>query len=180
MSEDDDIPKISGYLSVKEAAQALDISEKMVYFYIENKRLQAVRASNLLLIPVEEIEKFEQKAVGRPRTRTPGWRRSTKDNSLFVVSIDVKIKSDKRDELIKKLDEIRQKKLHNFSGTIARYIIEYETSPDKVEIQLIWKTGTAPDEPAREEALEAFRRELADVLDWSTAQYNHGIVLMHT
>ena len=28
--------------------------------------------------------------------------------------------------------------------------------------------------------LEAFRKELADVLDWSTAKYEEGTVLMHT
>jgi hypothetical protein len=37
-----------------------------------------------------------------------------------------------------------------------------------------------PDDASRKAALEAFRQELADVLDWSTAKYEEGTVLMHT
>jgi hypothetical protein len=37
-----------------------------------------------------------------------------------------------------------------------------------------------PTEQERELALEEFQHELADVLDWGTATYNHGQVLMHT
>jgi len=37
-----------------------------------------------------------------------------------------------------------------------------------------------PDEAEREQALAAFRNTLVDVLDWDTAQYNDGQVLMHT
>jgi len=36
-----------------------------------------------------------------------------------------------------------------------------------------------PDNETREEALEAFREQVGDVLDWSTAQYHEGTVLMH-
>ena len=36
-----------------------------------------------------------------------------------------------------------------------------------------------PDETVREQALEEFRQALSDVLDWDTAQYNDGTVLMH-
>ena len=37
-----------------------------------------------------------------------------------------------------------------------------------------------PDEIAREKALADFQQALEDVLDWSTAQYNNGTVLLHT
>ena len=152
----------------------------MVYFYIENKRLPAERAANVLLIRSEEIEKFKQKSVGRPRTKTPVWRISTKDNALFVTSINVQIRAGKQDGLTEKLDEIRRSGLYDFPGTVARYIIGYENSPDRVEILLIWKTSVAPDKAEREEVLEAFRQELADALDWNTAEYNDGTALMHT
>jgi excisionase family DNA binding protein len=180
MSENDDIPKISEYVTVKEAAEILNISDKMVYFYIDNKRLRAVRASNLLLIPVEELESFKQKSVGRPRTKTPAWRISTKDNALFVTLINVQIRAGKQDRLMKRLNEIRRRGLHDFSGTVARYITGYKKSPDKIEILLIWKTSVAPDEATREQALEAFRQALADVVDWDTAEYDDGTVFMHT
>ncbi|HCI80940.1 MAG TPA: hypothetical protein DHW02_14765, partial [Ktedonobacter sp.] len=89
MNEHDDLPKISGYVSVKEAANMLNISDKMVYFYIENKRLSAVRAADVILIPVQEIEAFERKGVGRSRVNTPKWRISTKDNVLSSTAIYV-------------------------------------------------------------------------------------------
>jgi len=180
MSENDDIPKISEYATVKEAAEILNISDKMVYFYIDNKRLRAVRASNLLLIPVDELENFKQKSVGRPRTKTPTWRISSKDNALFATSIHVPIRAGQRDKLMKKLEEIRRRGLHNFPGTVARYITGYKKFPGKVEILLIWKTSAAPDEASREQALAAFRQALADVLDWDTAEYDDGTVYIHT
>ncbi len=180
MSENDAIPKISEYATVKEAAEILNISDKMVYFYIENRRLRAVRASNLLLIPLVELENFKQKSVGRPRTKTPAWRISSKDNALFVTAIRVQIRAEQQDQLQKKLEHMRREGLHDFPGTIARYIIGYEKSPDKLEILLIWKTSVTPAESAREEVLEAFRQALTDVLDWNTAEYDDGTVFMHT
>lgn len=180
MSEVDDIPKIPGYVSVKEAAEMLKVSDKMVYFYVENKRLGAVRASNLLLIPIAEIEKFEQKSVGRPRTKTPTWRKSSKDNALFMTSIRVQVYADKRGGLSERLDEIRRIGSYDFPGTIARYIIEYETPSEGIEILLIWKMGTAMDEDSRETAFNQFRQKLSDILDWNTAQYEHGDILLHT
>ncbi|QBD80804.1 DNA-binding protein [Ktedonosporobacter rubrisoli] len=180
MKEDKDIPKLSGYVSVKEAAEMLNVSDKMIYFYIDHKRLNAVRASNLLLIPTEELENFKQKSVGRPRTRTPAWRISSKDNALFVTSISVQIEAGQQDVLLKKLSAIRRKAAHEFPGTVARYIINYETTPNAIEILLIWKMGTMPDEVSREQALEAFRQELAEVLDWQSAQYKHGNAILHS
>jgi hypothetical protein len=37
-----------------------------------------------------------------------------------------------------------------------------------------------PEERVREQELEMFRQAFADVLDWSTAQLQHGTILMHT
>ncbi|GCF11723.1 helix-turn-helix domain-containing protein [Dictyobacter arantiisoli] len=180
MSESDDIPKIPGYVSVKEAATKLGVSDKTIYFYIENKRLNAVRASNVLLIPIEEIEQFKQKSVGRPRTRTPGWRRFSGDNALFVTSINVQLREDKQSKLTELLDQIRRTGKYGFPGTVARYVIGYDLPSNRIEILLIWKTNTALDEVSQEQALEAFRNELVDALDWSTAQYSSGQVLLHT
>jgi excisionase family DNA binding protein len=179
MSEGNDIPRISGYVSVKEAAEILDVSDKMIYFYIENKRLHAVRASNILLIPTEELERFQQKSVGRPRTRTPSWKIASKDNTLFVTLINVQIYPKMHNAITEKLNKIKHEGIHNFPGTVSRYIISYATTPEKIEILLIWKTSVAPGESIREQALEEFRQTLSDVVDWKTARYEEGTVLMH-
>jgi len=37
-----------------------------------------------------------------------------------------------------------------------------------------------PEAEARKQELTAFQRDLEDVLDWSTAHYRDGAVLLHT
>jgi thiamine phosphate synthase YjbQ (UPF0047 family) len=75
---------------------------------------------------------------------------------------------------------MKQSNLYLFPGTIARFITLSQTTPGQVEISLIWRKTVMPTDEEREQALEDLRRALADVLDWGTAQYNHGEVLMHT
>src|SRR6266568_3404332 len=122
-----DLPTMPEYVSIKEAAKMLGVSDKRVYAYIEDGRLPAVRAAHVIMIPIEEVKKFKPKISGRPRKNTPDWRTSPEDNML-----------------------------------------------------LIWRSTTMPEEADREEALERFQRTLADVLDWKSARYNNGEVLMHT
>ena len=40
--------------------------------------------------------------------------------------------------------------------------------------------GKMPDEGTRQKALEEFKAELADVLDWETARYVEGEAVIHT
>ena len=37
-----------------------------------------------------------------------------------------------------------------------------------------------PDEKAREQALDDFRQALVTMVDWSSARYEYGEVLIHT
>ena len=179
MSENDDYPNISGYVSIKEAAKMLGISDKTVYYYVDQKRLPAVRAGNILLISIEEIEKFNLRSVGRPRTSTPAWRTSVKDNQLFATLINVRIRPEHKTDIVKRLGEMRREE-YTFPGTVARYIMGKAESPQKLEILLVWKSSVMPDEAERERELEEFRKALADVVDWDTAQYEHDVVFMHT
>ncbi len=179
MSDNDDYPNISGYVSIKEAAKMLGISDKTVYYYVDQKRLPAVRAGNILLISTEEIENFKLKSVGRPRTSTPSWRISVKDNQLLAILISVSIRTEQKIDITKRLEEIRRGQ-HNFPGTVARYIMGKAVSPPKLEILLIWKSSVMPNEAERERELEAFRQVLADVVDWDTARYEEDVVYMHT
>jgi excisionase family DNA binding protein len=178
MNDDVNRPHIPGYVSVKEAAEMLGLADRTVYEFVEEGRLSSVQAADIILIPTDEVKNFKREPSGRPRKNTPSWRISSGENSQFVTLIFVKIRADQHDELTKKLEQIRKSKAHIFPGTVARTIIENKTG--QIVIMLIWRGAVMPDEAKREEALEAFRQELADVLDWSTAQYNHGTVLMHT
>ena len=97
-----------------------------------------------------------------------------------MTSIVVQVLPGKHDTLLQKLEEIRKQGQHLFPGTIVRLIMESEANPGQLEITLVWRSTVMPEETERQQALEAFRQTLADVLDWKTAQYNHGKVLMHT
>ncbi len=175
-----DLPTIPEYVSIKEAAKMLGVSDKRVYAYIEDGRLPAVRAAHVIMIPIEEVKKFKPKISGRPRKNTPAWRTSPEDNMLLTTSIFVPVPTDQRERLQQRLEELKQEGEHVFPGTVSRYIIWSKTHPGVLEILLIWRSTSLPEEADRAKALDKFQRALAKVLDWDTAQYNNGEVLMHT
>ncbi len=175
-----DLPTIPEYVSIKEAAKLLGVSDKRVYAYVEDGRLPAVRAAHVIMIPIEEVKKFKPKIPGRPRKNTPAWRTSPEDNMLLTTSVFVSVPIDQRERLQRRFEELKQEREQVFPGTVARYIIWSTTHPGMLEILLIWRSTTMPDETDRVKALDQFQRALADVLDWSTTQYNNGEVLMHT
>src|SRR5260370_4084627 len=169
-----DLPSMPEYVSIKEAAKMLGVSDKRVYAYVEDGLLPAVRAAHVIMIRIQEVKKFKLKISGRPRKNTPAWRTSPEDNMLLTTSISVTIPSNQRERLQQRLEELREEGEHVFPGTTARYIIWSKTHPGALEILLIWRSTTMPEEAEREEALERFRRALADVLDWENARYNEG------
>ncbi len=175
-----DLPNMPEYVSIKEAAKILGVSDKRVYAYIEDGRLPAVRAAHVIMIPIEEVKKFKPKISGRPRKNTPMWRTSPTDNMLLTTSIFVKVRAHQQERLREALEEMKQAGEHIFPGTIARYFLMSKTHPENVEILLIWRSTMMPDESEREQALNEFRQALAEVLDWSSAQYDHGEVFLHT
>jgi len=69
---------------------------------------------------------------------------------------------------------------HIFLGTKARYIIWRKTHPGALEILLIWRRTTMPEEAERAEALDQFRQALADLLDWESARYHEGQIILQT
>ncbi|QBD75090.1 DNA-binding protein [Ktedonosporobacter rubrisoli] len=180
MSENAGHPELPGYVSIRGAAKLLGISEKTVYHYVDQGRLPAMWAANVLMISIEDVQKFQRGPSGRPRKNTPPWRLPTGDNTQFMTMIQVQIRSQQHEALVKKLEQIKKGERHIFPGTAIRSIMHSETEPDQLVIVLSWRKAVMPDQAERETALEAFRRELADVLDWSTARYNSGSVLMHT
>jgi excisionase family DNA binding protein len=180
MSEYAGRPNLSGYVSIKEAAKLLGLSDKRVYEYVDEGRLQGVWAADVIMIPLEEVRKFQRRSSGRPRKNVPPWRISSGDNKQFMTSITVRVRTGQQDALLKKLATIKQKGLHTFPGTVVRLVAESQTVPGQVEIILVWRGMMMPDEEQREQALIDLRRMLEDVLDWDTAQYNDSNVLMHT
>ncbi len=156
----------------------LGLSPSRVYEYVEDGRLSSVRAAHVILIPLEEVKSFKPNIAGRPRKSVLRWRISPENNMLLSTSIVVQMRANRQAELMKKLEEIRREDEHLFLGTVARFIVKSETFPGQVEISLIWRSTAMPDETTREKTLADLQQSLANVLDWDTAQYNNGVVIM--
>jgi quinol monooxygenase YgiN len=149
-----------------------------VYQYIGEQRLPAYRAGNVILLPVEAVKQFKPHITGRPRKKEPPWRIYRGGSSVLGTDIQVQISPGQQERLVEKLKAIYMGQRHTFPGTIERYIFKDGTSPATVSIWLIWKDTEMPDQAAREQALSAFKAELADVLDWETAHIStrEGII----
>ena len=180
MSNNNDPSRVPGYVSIKEAAKILELSPSRVYEYVEDGRLSSVRAAHVILIPLAEVERFKPSISGRPRKSVPRWRISPRDNLLLSTTILMQLRPHQEKLFTKRLEEMKRNNLYLFPGTVARFITQSQTTPGQVEISLIWRKTVMPAEAEREQALEDLRRAFADVLDWGTAQYYHGEVLMHT
>jgi excisionase family DNA binding protein len=180
MRESLDLPNMPEYVSIKEAAKMLGVSDKRVYAYIEEGRLPAVRAAHVIMISVKDVKKFQPKISGRPRKNTPSWRTSPENSKVLVTSIIVQTKINQHHKLQSRLEEIKHLEEHIFPGTIARYVVGSSTQAGLIEILLIWRSSMMPDEKTREHAFEAFKQIFADVLDWNTARYDEGEAFLHT
>src|SRR5713226_6309742 len=108
MSEYAGRPSLPGYVSIKEAAKMLGISDKRVYEYVDEGRLPSVWAADVIMIPLEEVKKFKRRTSGRPRRSVPKWRVSSGDNTQFMTSIFVQAHVGQQDALMQKLEKVRQ------------------------------------------------------------------------
>src|SRR5258708_25552848 len=104
MSEYIGRPNLPGYVSVKEAAKILGISDKRVYEYVDEGRLPSMWAADVIMIPVDEVKKFKRRTSGRPRKSIPAWRISSGEDMQFITSILVQLLSARQDGLIQKFE----------------------------------------------------------------------------
>jgi len=180
MAEYVELPEVPEYISTDQAARILGISKQRIYQYIEEKRLPAFRAGNVILLRKEAVEQFKPHITGRPRKKEPPWRIYHGGSSVLATAIQVQVRAGKQEQLLEKLQEIYKGQKHTFPGTIHRYIFKDNTSPKAVSIWLIWKDTEMPDEAKREQNFAQFQAEFADVLDWETAQISTKEGLIYT
>jgi len=180
MIESNDIPNLPGYVSIKEAADMLGVSDKRVYQYVRTGRLSAQRVGHILILPTEEIKKFKPSPSGRVRTKAPSWRSYRSRGTLLVTDIRVQVRSGQQTKLVEKLKAIQKADQYTFPGTLARYVVKGDTVLTSIQIVLVWKTTEMPDEATRKHDWEAFQDELHDVLDWKSAHYSMNEALIHT
>jgi excisionase family DNA binding protein len=173
-----ELPEVPDYISTDQAARILGISKQRVYQYIEEKRLPAFRAGNVILLRKEVVEQFKPNITGRPRKKEPLWRVYRGGSAVLGTEIQVQIRERKEVQVIERLRSIYTGQRHTFPGTIQRYILKDDFSPSTISIWLVWKDTEMPEEEARARNLAAFQAELADVVDWETAQIStkEGII----
>lgn len=168
------------FLSTAEAAKQLGVSYYTVYEYIREKRLVAEMVGGSYLIPKKAVAEFKAKPTGRTRVNPPPWRIYRAGAQVRGLDIHVQVKAGQRERLIERFNRIREAQKHLFRGTMQRYFFEDESDPTRVIISLIWKDTELPDENLLQEELAIFQRELADLLDWSTARYTKKRAIIHT
>ena len=180
MADIHEFPGVPGYVSIKQAAEMLGITDKRVYRYIDLGRLPAYKSGGVFMLAEEDVRPFKLNPPGRTRTEPPRWRVYNPRSKVLATEIQVPVRAGRQDRLAEKLTEIQQANRHAFPGTIARYIVKGDHELSSLHFFLVWKDTEMPDEATRERALKALRDELAEVLDWGRAQYSTNEALMHT
>jgi excisionase family DNA binding protein len=168
------------FITTSEAAEVLGVSYYTVYEYIREKRLVAEMVGGIYMIPKKAVQEFKAKPTGRTRTRPPLWRKYRAGARVRGMDIRVRISAGQQKRLIERLNTILEAQRHLFPGTMQRYVFEEDTEPKHVIISLIWKDTEMPDESAIQQELKPLQAELADVLDWDTAQYTTKQAIIHT
>lgn len=181
MSDVDDLPNITPeFVSVKEAAEMLGVSERSVYGYIEDKKLPGYKATKLTVVKRADVNQFKRGTTGRPRTRVPEWRISDNENVQFMTQVFIRIRDGRKEELLRRLEEIRKGNKHSFPGTVARYFANNEKDSNDLQILLVWRGTVMPDDQTRQDALDELSEELRDLLEWENAHVEMHQILMHT
>jgi hypothetical protein len=135
----------------------LGLAERTIYEYVENGRLPAVRAADVILIAQEELANFERGHSGRSRKNTPLWRISSGKNVQSMILIHVQMRSGKQDAFLQKLEHMRQNSLYTFPGTVIRSIASNNAHPEQITILLIWRGTVMPGKEDIKVALAAFQ-----------------------
>jgi excisionase family DNA binding protein len=168
------------FVTTSEAAEVLGVSYYTVYEYIREKRLVAEMVGGIYMMPKKAVQEFKAKPTGRTRTRPPLWRKYRAGAKVRGMDIRVRLRVGQQNRLMEKLNTILEAQLYLFPGTMQRYVYEEDTEPKYIVISLIWKDTEMPDESAIQLELKTLQAELADVLDWDTAQYTTKQAIIHT
>ncbi len=180
MTEEKEYLRFPGYVSVKEAAAILGLKENRVWYYIRLNRLPARKIDGRSMIPEQAVQDFHIKPRGRVRTDPPPWRAYRGGANVCGLQIITRIEPAQLQSVQDRLQSIEQEQTYLFPGTMQRYIFVDENDPHILLVQLIWKDTELTDEASLMSDLEAFKAELSDLLDWTTASYVHLRAILQT
>lgn len=130
--EREPLKRLPGYLTAREAAQVIGVSQRSVYGYVEAGKLSGVRLGNMMVVLSEEVERFERKAPGRTRTGPPRWHQPPEMNREYLTMIEVRLRPGQAEALKEKVERMRVEKKHLLPGTVARYMGHNHDDPTLV------------------------------------------------
>jgi hypothetical protein len=166
-------------LSIPETARRLGVSIRSVYGYLEQGKLTRVYVEGISMLLEEEVASFRRRAPGRARTVAPRWHLPPENNPMYLTTIHVRVRPAKETLLEEIVNAFRTAGKHHLEGTSARYIGRLENDPGMVIMLLLWRGACLPPDELRQRAIEAFSADLAEALDWSTADIVERCVLLH-
>ena len=172
-------PSSPAFLTIREAANRLGLSERSVYGYIEDGRLPWVQEGKRRMVDAEAVAALIRQTPGRVRTTAPDWHRPPKQNPLTLTTITARLLPGQQDALETKVQEICQQHAHCVPGTAARYLIRDRDNPQKIVLILVWRASGLPSSEERQKALAALYADLETILDWSSAIVEEGEALLH-
>src|SRR5712691_7911144 len=106
MADIHEFPDIPGYVSIKQAAEMLGITDKRVYRYIDIGRLPAYKSGGAFLLSVEDVKQFKLNPPGRTRTGPPPWRMHNNRSTILATDIYVQVCPGQQAKLVEKLKAI--------------------------------------------------------------------------
>jgi excisionase family DNA binding protein len=180
MEDEDMIPRIPGHIRSEAAAEMLGITTNRLHQYARQGRLPSIPVGKSYLFKIEDVESFQKKPSGRARQKPTSWHTYKSGIKVFVTEIDVQVQAGQQQYLTEKLQTISNADRYVFPGTIARYVIQQDEQINSIHILLFWKGTDMPGAETLQAYLTAFQVELADVLDWKTAQIKTNETIIHT
>ena|SRR5216683_5639358 len=168
------------YISVREAARILDVSERSVYGYLAKGKLTRVEIEGMILLESAQVLAFERRAPGRTRERVPPWHIPPGRNPLYLMTMVAPLQPGCDALLGEKLSAFRKQGKHEIAGTCERAISRSLHAPDQLTIMLFWRGESLPPSGQREQEIAALVADLAEVCEWEMALISEGRAFAHT
>src|SRR5215471_5721495 len=100
MADIKEFPDVPGYVSIKQAAQMLGITDKRVYRYIDRGRLPAYKSGGVFLLSEQDVKRFKLNPPGRTRTGPPSWRVHNPRSTMVATDISVQVREGQQAKLV--------------------------------------------------------------------------------
>src|SRR6266581_2445907 len=146
MADINEFPSVPGYVSIKQAAEMLGITDKRVYRYIDLGRLPAYKSGGVFLLAEDDVRQFKLNPPGRTRTVPPRWRVYNIRSNVLATEIQVPVRAGQQGRLVEKLTERSEEhtsELQSPVHLVCRLLLEKKkkqsTTPSYPETRKLYK-----------------------------------------